>query len=134
MIQWTLAVELRASFLVYLTLAVTAEFTRFYRNVVFLCILAFCIYAGDLMGEIPFFTGALFADMSIHLNQNEQLSNLGSSQSLIRRYWPELLAVLGLLMASYPTNHAELAGWSRLMTQIGWQLFHPNCIPISSLR
>jgi len=126
MIQWTLAVELRASFLLYLALNVTAEFRRFHRNLVFFVILAFCIYGGDLMGEIPFFTGALFADMSLHINQHDQVSAT-PPQSYIRRYWPVILAVFGLLLASYPTNHAELAGWSRAMTSIGQRLFHRNC-------
>lgn len=127
MIQWTLAVELRASFLVYLTLVVTAEFTRFHRNLIFFCILAFCIYGGDLMGEIPFFTGALLADMSIHLNQQKPAQCPDSPRSLTQRYWPAALAFLSLLMASYPTNHAELAAWSRFMTAVGEQLFHPYC-------
>jgi hypothetical protein len=128
MIQWTLAVELRASFLVYLALTVTAEFTRYYRNLVLFFILAFCIYGGDLMGEIPFFTGALFADMSLHLNQNEQ-NSVSTSHSFVRRNWPIILAVFALFLASYPTNNAHLAGWSQVMTHIGMHLFHPHCSP-----
>jgi hypothetical protein len=130
MIQWTLAIELRGSFLVYLTLVVTGSFTPFYRRVVFMIILSYTIYLGDLLGENPFFFGALLADLSLSL-QNKSVSASTSKSSNFQNYWPVALAIFGLYISSYPTNNAHLAGWSRFLTDVAHIIFHPDCIFLS---
>ena len=129
MIQWTLAIELRGSMLVYLILVVTASFTPYYRCLVFVVLLAYSIYLGDLLGEIPFYTGALLADLAIILQKDSVSTRprLSGQYSWIKGYWPIALALLALYISSYPTNNAHLAGWSRFLTDLGTTIFHPKC-------
>jgi hypothetical protein len=126
--QWTLVIELRGSMLVYFTLVVTADFTPFCRNTVFFVLLLYFLYSGDLMAEIPFYIGALLADLSLVLQSESLCTSPPSSKfKYVRKYWPICLAIFALYLSSYPTNHAELAAWSRFMTRLGEQYFHPNC-------
>ena len=127
MIQWTLAIELRGSFLVYLALVVTASFTPAHRVAAFTFLIAYSIYAGDLLAEIPFFTGTLLADLALVL-QNDKMVSTTSMKNRFSKYWPEILGFVALLIASYPTNSPELAAWSRFMIRIGEKVLHPDCI------
>lgn len=127
MIQWTLAIELRGSFLVYLALVVTASFTPAHRIAAFSFLIAYSIYGGDLLAEIPFFTGTLLADLALVL-QNDMTVSTTSMKNRFSKYWPEILGFVALFIASYPTNSPELAAWSRFMIRIGEKVLHPDCI------
>jgi hypothetical protein len=128
MIQWTLAIELRGSLLVYFTLVITAAFTPFYRRAVVVILLAYSIYCGDLLGEIPFYTGTLLADLSITLSANKNASTAPSAAwAKWQKYWPIVLAIFALYISSYPSNNPQLAGWSRFLVQMGYALLHSEC-------
>jgi hypothetical protein len=115
----------------YLALIVTANFTPHWRRAVFLSLLTWSIYWGDLLAEIPFYIGALLADMSIVLSQKSNtVSTTASHRERLHKYWPVALGILGLFICSYPPNWAELAGWSRLMMRLGNRFFHPKCTSI----
>ena len=123
-----MAIEVHGSMMVYLALIVTASFTPLYRRVVFLVLISYAIYFGDLMGEIPFYTGTLLADLSLYLNSQR---NNAEPQVLrfisIRNCWPMAVAFFGLFLASYPPNSPELAGWSMNMYQIGTRILNSSC-------
>jgi hypothetical protein len=128
MIQWTLAIELRGSLLVYLILVITASFTPVHRCTIIAILLMYSVYLGDLMGEIPFYFGVLMAELSLFLSQ-ETISTLPPLfTGRVSKNWPIIMAVFALLLCSYPTNHAELAAWSRFMTRLGASIFHRRCI------
>jgi hypothetical protein len=130
MIQWTLAIELRGSLMCYLVLIITASFTPYWRCVVFIVLLSWSVYWGDLLAEIPFYTGALLADMSIVLSKaNSSVSTAPSRFAHLRQFSPlaTSLGLLGLMICSYPTNNAEMAGWSRFMTRLGERILHSQC-------
>jgi peptidoglycan/LPS O-acetylase OafA/YrhL len=129
MIQWTLAIELRGSFLVYLALCVTAGFTPQARIAAFTFLTAYAIYGGDLLGEIPFFTGTLLADLALVLSSShDTVSTAEPFLGRYHKYWPTSTAVFALIVASYPTNSPELAAWSRVMIRFGERVFHPDCM------
>lgn len=127
MIQWTLAIELRGSLMCYLVLIITASFTPYWRCAVFVVLLSWSVYWGDLLAEIPFYTGALLADMSILLSKAN--SSVSAAPSRLRQFTPiaTSLGILGLMICSYPTNNAEMAGWSRFMTRLGERVLHSQC-------
>lgn len=128
MIQWTLAIELRGSLMCYLVLLITASFTPNWRCAVLIVLLSWSVYWGDLLAEIPFYTGALLADMSILLSKtNGSLTARKSRLAHLQQFSPTALGIIGLLICSYPTNNAEMAGWSRFMTHVGQMVLHPHC-------
>ena len=134
-IQWTLAIELRGSLMCYLVLIVTANFTPYWRRAIFLILLTWSIYWGDLLAEIPFYIGALFADMSIVLSQKSAtVSTATPRYERVQKYWPMALGVFSLFICSYPPNWAERAGWSHLMMRQGVRFFHPNCTSLPIQR
>lgn len=115
----------------YLVLIVTASFTPYWRCAILVILLCWSVYWGDLLAEIPFYTGALLADMSILLSKaNNSISTATSRYERINKYWPMALGIFGLLVCSYPTNHAELAAWSRGMTHLGNMVLHPQCLSL----
>lgn len=128
MIQWTLAMELRGSMLVYLILVITASFTPVYRCTIVIILLMYSVYLGDLMGEIPFYFGVLMAELSLFLSQETVATSPPIFSGRYSKNWPIMMAVFALLLSSYPTNHADLAAWSRFMTRLGARIFHPHCI------
>jgi hypothetical protein len=116
----------------YLVLIVTASFTPYWRCAILIILLCWSVYWGDLLAEIPFYTGALLADMSILLSKaNNSIATGGATSRFhrINKYWPMSLGIFGLFLCSYPTNNAQLAGWSRAMILIGQMIFNPQCIP-----
>lgn len=128
MIQWTLAIELRGSLLVYFTLVITAAFTPLFRRAVFVVLLAYSVYCGDLLGESPFYIGALLADLSIVLSTNmSPIAPITRARARWQKYWPIALATFALYISSYPTNNPQLAGWSRSLIRLGHAVLHPQC-------
>ena len=123
-----MAIEVHGSMMVYLALIVTASFTSFYRRIVFLILISYAIYFGDLMGEIPFYTGALLADLSLYLNsqRNSEPTHVARFLS-VRNCWPMAVVFFGLFLASYPPNSPELAGWSMTMYQVGTHILNSEC-------
>jgi hypothetical protein len=115
----------------YLVLIVTASFTPYWRCAILIILLSWSVYWGDLLAEIPFYTGALLADMSILLSKaNNSISTATPRFDRINKYWPMSLGIFGLFLCSYPTNNAQMAGWSRVLIQIGHMIFNPECIPL----
>src|SRR5579859_6592629 len=132
MIQWTLAIELRGSLMCYLVLSVTASFTPYWRRTVFVILLSWSVYWGDLLAEIPFYTGALLADLSIILSEVRSIPVSTTTTPRFERlhkHWPMALGIFGLFICSYPSNNADMAGWSRAMIRIGNLILQPQCSP-----
>jgi hypothetical protein len=130
LIQWTLAIEYHGSMMLFLLLTITAAFTTYTRRLIFYIVLAYGFYNGDLLGEIPFFSGALLADLSLYLNSADASTAQSWSHKFpkfIQDYWPIAMAIFGLTIGSYPAIAPENAWWSRRLTDIGEALFHPNC-------
>lgn len=130
-IQWTMAIEYHGSMVLFLLLTITAAFTTYTRRLVFYIVLALGIYNGDLLGEIPFFSGALLADLSLYLNSVDASTAPSWSHKFpkfVRDYWPIAMAIFGLFIGSYPAVGPENSRWSQLLTDVGVALFHPSCI------
>jgi len=125
-----MAIELRGSMLVYLALVVTSAFTPFYRCAVFVFLTANSLWCGDILGEVPFYTGVLLADMSLLLNDEPLVSPrwVGPRLQRVQKYWPFILALFGLFLASYPPVDPDLSGWSRFLTRVGHRILHSDCI------
>lgn len=119
----------------YLVLIITANFTPYWRRAVFLVLLTWSAYWGDLMAEIPFYIGALMADMSIVLSQKGNTVSTTSSRNIerLQKYWPVTLGIISLVLCSYPPNWAELSPWSHAMMRLANRFFHSNCT-ISTFR
>jgi len=122
-----MALEVHGSMMVYLALIVTASFTPLYRRLVFVILISYAIYFGDLMGEIPFYIGTLLADLSLYLNSHRSAEPQVSRFLSVRNCWPMAVAFFGLFLASYPPNSPELAGWSMFMYQVGTHIFNSYC-------
>jgi hypothetical protein len=119
----------------YLVLIITANFTPYWRRAVLLFLMTWSIYWGDLLAEIPFYIGALLADMSIVLSQ--QGNPVSTSSSRFDRWqksWPLAIGFLGLFICSYPPNWAELSTWSHFMMRLAARIFHQHCIPLYPYR
>jgi hypothetical protein len=131
-----MAYEIRGSILVYITLIVTCTFPPFSRAAIFFFLTAYSFYWNpDVLADIPFYTGALLADLSLILAQNAS-SPAWSTRSTgpfarLRSHWPNILAFIGLIIASYPPDSAELAGWSQSMQNLGEIVFPTGCTSYS---
>lgn len=133
-IQWTMAHELRGSMMIYLALTVTASFTPINRCLVLFGLIAYATWVDiDVLGLVPFYTGALLADMSIVLNSNcSAISSFGNlfctgRLRLIKTYWPIALSIVALYFASYPPSDHEFATWSENLHQFGLTIFPDSC-------
>jgi peptidoglycan/LPS O-acetylase OafA/YrhL len=116
--------------MLFLLLTITAAFTTYTRRLIFYIVLAYGFYNGDLLGEIPFFSGALLADLSLYLNSADAATAPSWSNKFpkfIRDYWAIAMAIFGLTIGSYPAFVPENSWWSRRLTDVGVALFHPNC-------
>src|SRR5277367_5867108 len=124
-----MAVSLHGSMMVFLTLAATASFTPASRRATFLILICYAIWFGDLLGEIPFYTGTLLADLSISLSFKDDSVSANRTPLLsFRKVWPILTLVFGLFLASYPPNSPEMAEWSSFLTwDIGYRVFPRKC-------
>lgn len=128
-IQWTLAIELRGSLLVYFWIGVTSAFTSRHRIGVFLILILYSIYFGDLLGEIPFYVGLLLANLSLALQNNKQTSSTIWVRriSILNQHWPIILFIFALTIGSFPAEKPKLAPWSRFFIQVGNHIFHSQC-------
>jgi hypothetical protein len=121
--------EIRGSMLVFQALAVTATFSPICRRAVFILLTAFFVYCGDLLGEAPFFVGALLADMSLVIGKDNQ----PTSSKVIGLYprafrvaknnWPIAIAMFALFLSSFPTDSPERAAWSLFLDQFAVNYF-----------
>lgn len=121
--------------LVYLFLGVTAAFTPTRR---FLALLALVIYSSyadrDVLSDIPFYTGAMLADLSLVLNDANfsGLPFFNSCTSLSptdNSRWAILFFFISLYIGSYPPNSYEYATWSQQLDDFGRLIFPTNCLP-----
>ena len=132
-VQWTLAYELRGSFVVYLALVVTVGFTPFTRVMSFFAIIAYSIYCDvDTLLNLPFFSGVLLADLSLVLagtDSSSSSSYKGFSGRLGRCLnWRVALGLVGLFIGSYPPDAPELSAWARFITRVGEPFLRSDCI------
>lgn len=129
-----MAYEVRGSMIVFLVLVITASFTPYMRTAVFLFLTAYSVYADtDVLANIPFFTGALLADLSLIADNTPVLPvwNLeccGRRVGGIKVHWPILVFLIGLFLGSYPPNSHEMRWWSEALFQIGESLFPSDCM------
>jgi peptidoglycan/LPS O-acetylase OafA/YrhL len=136
-----MAYEIRGSMLVYLFLLVTAGFTPRNRVGALFALLGYSIYNNtDVLAEVPFYTGALLADLSLVLN--EQTLALpswnigppcGSLYRTLRNHWPIIMFVIGLYIGSYPPNSPDLSVWSQQLYNLGLIIFPSSCTSFLSL-
>jgi hypothetical protein len=118
-IQWTMAYEIRGSVIVYLAILVTCGFTPSCRLAIFLILMAFSVYCGEFLADMPFYTGALLADLAIVIgNPNANTSAASSRFRFIKNYWPITLGLFGLILGSYPPDGTDLSAWSRALTRL----------------
>jgi hypothetical protein len=61
--QWTLAYEVRGSMLLYMGILVTSAFTAQGRVAILLVLTVFFLYCGDFLCAVPFYCGALLAEL-----------------------------------------------------------------------
>jgi len=118
--------------MLFLLLTITAPFSTYTRRLLFYVVIAYGIYNGDLLGEIPFFSGALLADLSLYLNSADASTapSWGITHSfpkIVRNYWPIALFIFALGIGSYPAVAPENSAWSRFLTTVGDSIFHRNC-------
>ena len=113
--------------MICLALSVTASFTSFGRRTVILILIAYAVYFGDLLGQIPFYTGTLLADLALSLESEASSNEFRIPTPSVNRSWPIVLTIFALFLASYPPNSEEMAGWSQFLFQIGTHIFHPAC-------
>ena len=116
-----MAYEVRGSMMVFLILIVTASFTPRHRAATFFFLIAYSMYAdADVLLNIPFFVGALLADLSIVCDNSPILpiwnvECFGRRVAGVRVHWPILVFVLGLFFGSYPPNSYEQRSWSTML-------------------
>ena len=122
-----MALSLHGPMMVYLALSVTASFTSFGRRTVILILIAYAVYSGDLLVQIPFYTGTLLADLALSLESEASSNEFRTPTPSVNRAWPIVLTIFALFLASYPPNSPEMAGWSQFLFQIGTHIFHPAC-------
>jgi hypothetical protein len=128
-----MAIELRGSMYIYLVLVVTSSFTPVWRNTIIVLLLANSIWDGDILGEVPFYTGALLADISLLLSSSESSPTSpprwnGLLSQFVQKYWAIALGLFGGFLASYPPNNPDLAAWSRFLRRIGPSILNSSCI------
>jgi len=129
-IQWTMAYELRGSMMVYLTLLATSNFTPSWRVAAYIFLTGYSVWFGNLLGDIPFYSGVLLADLSLVIHSNPQtLTRAHRLLGLVRNGWPMVLAFVALFISSYPPEGGvELAAWSRFLIRWGYLFFPSHCI------
>ena len=95
---------------------------------------AYSIYCDvDVLLNVPFYAGALLADLSLVVNDtNDGLPSWRSGSrtlvlSFLRQHWAIITAIVALFIGSYPPDSPEMAGWSNFMYRIGQMVFPPYC-------
>jgi hypothetical protein len=114
--------EIRGSLSVFLVLTITASFNSFYRTIALVLLSLWSIvFDRDVLLAIPFYLGAVLADLSLMIAKNTKTSTypvlnsrLNSALSrLIKDHWPIILTIFSLFLAGYPPNSADRTAWSR---------------------
>jgi len=128
-----MAYEVRGSMMVFLVLIVTASFTPRNRAVTFFFLIAYSMYADtDILLNIPFFTGALLADLSL-IAENSPILPIwnvemcGKRVANVKVRWPILLFIVGLFLGSYPPNSYEMRMWSTFLHRLKDSLLPADC-------
>lgn len=127
-----MAYEIRGSILVYLAIIVSASFTPSARVATFLGLTLYSVWFGDFLADIPFYAGALLADLSLVLassaSQNTVSSwNTGPRFRGIKNTLPMALGLFGLFLGSYPPDATEMSSWSIFITNLGLAVFPSDC-------
>ena len=123
--------EVRGANLVFLVLFITLDFDPLYRRAAFVILSMYAMFCHDLLGEVPFYAGALLADMALVIKSNENSSILSSRKigllsrrfGSVRHLWPMSVALFALYISSCPHDSQELAGWSALLWRIAPRIF-----------
>jgi hypothetical protein len=123
-------------------LLVTSAFTPSWRCAVFLTITAHCVYCEtDILGSVPFYAGALLAELSLSLNNNNisrsPTWNIGFYGgrlllSPIKKYWTIVLTIFALFIASFPVEGYEKRAWSVFLSRFGDRFIRDDCIRLPS--
>ena len=128
-----MAYEFRGSMVVYLTLVATSSFTPSWRRATIIFLTAYSICFGNLLGDVPFFSGMLLADLSIVITKrsNSQSGTIKSRSGLpgvLKNGWAIILALVALFLCSYPPEGGqELASWSQFLEHCADLLFPTHC-------
>jgi len=128
-----MAYEFRGSMVVYLTLLATSSFTPSWRRATIIFLTAYSICLGNLLGDVPFCSGMLLADLSIVITKRSN-SHSGTINprsgllSLLKNSWAILLALVALVICSFPPEGGQdLATWSQFLDHCADLLFPPHC-------
>ena len=121
--------ELRGSMSVYLALGTTSAFTPAARRAVFIILTTYSLFYGDFLGDVPFYTGALLADLSLHLKSKTVSPPLSSPESgshglisIVKGYWAIAMAIFALFLGSYPPDSPERAPWSEFLRRMAYSV------------
>jgi hypothetical protein len=122
--------EVRGSMIVYLALGTTSAFTPGARRATFIVLTTYAFFYGDFLGDVPFYIGALLADMALCL-KNSSLSQPSLSSrtigpyrliSIVKSYWPIALAIFALFIGSYPPDSPDRATWSNFLYRMAYSV------------
>ena len=131
-------VELGGSMLIYIILIITSRFSTVWRRFVFSFFAVYYYYVGAIPNELPFVFGAILADLSLDLqNQNHHTSKLRNEHPLslpnilqpFKNGWPLFLIVIGLFVGSYPVLDVERTQWSNFLAILANNLFPRSGTP-----
>lgn len=131
-----MAYEFRGSMMVYLTLIATSNFTPTWRVATYILLTVYACLFGNLLGDIPFYSGVLLADLSLVINSKSQ-TVARSAHTLFGFFkwnWAIAVAFVALFISSYPPEGGvDLAAWSRLLAGWGNMFFPSHCtVPLGS--
>ncbi|KAJ5948976.1 hypothetical protein N7454_002283 [Penicillium verhagenii] len=123
--QWALLPLLASSMLVYI-LIVGTVFMRFrFRMLVYIAMILY-FHQDAAKNTETFQMQAVYGMLLSDLSYNTTLKNWVQTHRYLRKAITLPLAVLGLLIASYPGDHPEWATWSKTMFNAATYIFPPN--------
>ena len=128
-----MAFEFRGSMVVYITLVATSSFTPSWRRATIVFLTAYSICFGNVLGDVPFCSGMLLADISIVITKrsNSQSGTIKPRSGLLavlKNSWAIILALVALLICSFPPEGGqELATWSHFLDYCADLLFPTHC-------
>jgi hypothetical protein len=128
-----MAYEVRGSMIVFLVLVVTASFTPRNRVFSFFFLIAYSMYSdSDVLINIPFFVGALLADLALICDNTPilpywNLDCCGRKVAGFQVHWPIMIFLLGLFFGGYPPNHYHERSWSVFLHDLKETLLPEEC-------
>ncbi|TKA74623.1 hypothetical protein B0A49_06918 [Cryomyces minteri] len=108
--QWTLILFLEGAFMVYMTMVATVLVTPFARKAIIWALWVYSWLGGQALKSMNVFFGMFVAEL--HADFGAEATNY------LPMPVPSLMMIVGLFLCGYPQDAAELAGWSRAMSNI----------------